>query len=224
MMKTKLIRNTTIAGLVAFLPVLAGAQTFSAQFTVTSLNGGGWVDNEESFGSGEPDRYFHFGVFDSNSNSLFNLCAVSCTSADSDPATLSARVLTYLTVNTGEGFWDFPDQSVTMILAGPQAYFYFGLWDRDNDADDSLGDHWFLANGNQSGTVVNNNLSPYYADNPIQTVGLRDVEGVGSAGNFEFSYEITFSEISAVPLPAPFWLLAAGLAGLLRTSARNVRS
>lgn len=179
----------------------------SVTFVAGSINGGGFVDDQEGFGEGDPDRYFRMAVFDSDEPNLLNAYANGGTD-DGIAATPDGKTLDNTAINTGLGLWDFADRQITKIIPDGPVFFYFGLFDEDTDADDSLGDHWFGSSSNTTLTMVfNNNASAYYPGNPIQTVGGNDVEGTGDANNFRVSLQVTFQ---AVPEPGTSGFMVAG--------------
>lgn len=209
-------------GILLLAATSAQADTITiAHFTVTDIWGGDGVDDQETFLQGDPDRYFSMAIFDSSSSSVLNACADGCIVDDADPSTQDGLTFASMTVNTGTGYYNIPDTTLTKVLAGPGAFFYFGLWDADNDADDALGDHWFFASSATSAVELsNNNSSPYYADHPIATINGKDVEGNGNANNFRFSFEVTFEQ---VPEPSSVILAALGLVGLAAWGWRRKR-
>ncbi len=211
-----------IVGAVWFFATPTHAATITtATFTVFAIDGGGFVNDQDPWPLGDPERYFRFGVFDAATSTILDACAAGCID-DGDPSTSDGRTFDQASWSTGSGFWDFPDRTITKVLSGSGAYFYFGLWDKDNDADDSLGDNWFFASAPISGFVYNNNQSPYYADNPISYVAGRDVEGTGDANNFRLQFSVTFDSVT-VPEPSSSLLLSASFAGLLVMSRKCTR-
>lgn len=205
-------------------PLLHADTIKIATFTITSINGGNFVDDSEGAFEGTPDRYFSMGIFDSAASSVLNACAAGCLD-DSDPTTEDGRILAVASSNSGVGSWIL-NRSITKVLSGPGAFFYFGLWDEDSDEDDALGSHWFFSSAEVTGTAVfNNNLSPYRADHPITTVAGRDVEGPGFANNYTLNYTVTFVEYgepdpspAAVPEAPPLLLLVTGISAIIASS------
>jgi hypothetical protein len=173
-----------------------GDASIIGNFTAHWIDGGGLVDDQDPFPLGDPDRYFSMGIFDNASS--FSACANGCT-GDTNPNTFDATTDAFTSENSGTGFWDFPDRTVSKVIqpGGTGAYFYFGLWDEDFDEDDSLGDHWFYANQPTGGIYLNNNAAPFYAGHPIETVGGREVEGIGDDRNFYLNYSVTFEDTTA---------------------------
>ena len=156
-----------------------GRATVTAHFQCTQDNGRLRRGEHRSVSRRDPELYFRQAVFDASSSSIFNACANDCSSDDGVPATLDGLTFDYCSWVEGCGTWDFPNQTLSKVIPDASgAYFYFGLWDEDNDEDDSMGDHWFYAAAPVSLSDWNNNVSPYYADNPIaNTCFARDVEG-----------------------------------------------
>jgi len=187
--------------LLALLPTPASAE-LRAHFRVEQINSGCWVDDQETFLEGDPDRYWRMAIFDSATSTIFNACAAGCT-PDTNPYTLDGYTSDYCTTNTGCGVWNFTDREISKVIPYQSgAYFYFGLWDDDVlDETDSLGDHWFWVSGPHSGTYNNNNSSPYYADNPISSFCGEGVEGIGDANNFSVTYAVWFDDTTSPSAP-----------------------
>ena len=180
------------AGAAMFWSAPASAD-LTAHFRAESIDGGCVNGDSEAIGAGDPDRYFRMAIFDEYS--LNQSCASGCTD-DGNTATEDVRSLDYCPQSTGCDAWNFANQTVSKVVPAGGVYFYFGLWDADSDADDSLGDHWFFANGPRTNrTDSNNNNSPYNADSPIvDTCSGRDVEGDGSSGNYDLTYSVWFTD------------------------------
>ena len=174
-----------------------------AHFQPTYIDGGCWVDSQRPWGAGDPDRFYSFGIFDESSNGLFNACSNGC-GDDGNEDTLNGTISERCGLNTGCGGWDIDDPLVSKIIPkGSGAFFYFGLWDDDFDANDSLGDHWLYTSTYVSAAGNNNNASPYYADSPIQNVCGADVEGIGDSNNFSIAYEIWFMDDDGPSFSSP---------------------
>ncbi len=183
------------------LPAVVRADLI-AHTRATSVNGGCAVDDHEGFGQGDPDRTLRMAIFDSVAVADSATCATDC-SDDGNPATADGKTLDYCTQSSSCGAFDFPDQLLEKVIPDNSgAYFYFGLWDMDLDANDSLGDHWLFASTRTvlSGTA-NNNASPYSADSPIAGMcyGFSDggdVEGGGNVGNYTLNQVSWFTDTS----------------------------
>jgi len=184
--------------------LLAGALPVQAQVTANlrleQINGGCFVNSQETIFQGDPDRYFRLGIFDSTAAPVLAACSTACT-GDATPGTQDGSVVDRCTISTGCALYDPADQTLSKVIPNLSgAYFYIGLWDDDDlpDADDSLGDHWLFASARFTSVApANNNLSPYRADNPIAFVCGDDVEGLGDPGNFNPRYSIWFTDQSA---------------------------
>jgi len=174
-----------------------------AHFQPTYIDSGCWVDSQRPWGAGDPDRFYSFGIFDNATDGVFNPCSNGC-GDDGNEDTLDGVIHERCGYNTGCGGWDIDDPEVSKVIPrGSGAFFYFGLWDDDFDANDSLGDHWLYTSHYYSASGNNNNASPYYADHPIQNVCGNDVEGIGDANNFSISYRIWFTDSDGPSFSAP---------------------
>lgn len=194
----RILTTAVLAG--CWLAATPATAELTAHFRAESIDGGCVNGDSEPAGAGDPDRYFRMAIFDKYA--LNQTCASGCTD-DGNAATEDVRSFDYCTQSTGCGAWNFTNQTVSKVVpGGGGVYFYFGLWDADSDADDSLGNHWFFAStARTSRTDSNNNSSPYDADTPISTTcGGRDVEGAGSANNYNVTYSTWFTDTTGPAL------------------------
>lgn len=196
-----MFRRHALVLLLLALPATAEA-VVQAHFRVESVNSGCLVNDEDPFPLGDPERYFRMAVFDGAATGILIACANGCTDNGS-PSILDGRTLDFCTYDTGCGSFNFADQEITKVLPdGAGAYFYFGLFDADDlDEDDSLGDHWLLADGFRSATASNTNSSPYYPAHSLATVCGDPVEGIGSTSNYQVTYRIWFEDTDGPPAP-----------------------
>ncbi len=167
-----------------------------ATFTVQDISGGCYVDDQETPFQGDPDRQFRMAIFDDDAAAPA-ACPVGC-AGDGDPSTIDGTSLDYCVTDTGCNTLTFSTQQITKVVADQTApSFYFGLFDDDGtDRTDSLGDHWITATGSESGTILNNNASPYDPESatPASVMCGFPTEGTGDASNFEFTYWISFQD------------------------------
>jgi len=187
----------------------------TAHFRVESISGGCFVDDMEGIFDGDPERYFRMAIFDDETATTLGACMVGCVD-DGIPATPDGRTADLCAWNTGCGGWNFADLTLDKVIPDQSgAYFYFGLWDEDSDADDSLGDHQeFRSTPTGSTQVSNNNLANYRADDPIQAVCGRDVEGSGVPGNYFLTYSAWFTDDTAPTLPSDLEVIDDSIAGV----------
>ena len=176
-----------------------------AEFTVTSLSQIANTDDSEGFLQYDPDLYYVMGIFDQASSS--------------SSSTWDVFGETNLVSTTGT--WNIPDTTISREVHLHRGYFYFALIDDDLDSDDLLGDHWFFANSDTSGSFIwNNNAAPF-----LPTALGLDTEGNGWSVNYRLNYEVTFTDttVPTVPIPGALWLLGSGLiclAGLRKKRKR----
>jgi len=193
-----------LAVLALLAPVAVSAKT-TARFSITQVPPVCNVDDSETILTGDPELHYTFGIFD-NSSSTVTGCGNGCNS-DNVPETLDAKTSVYCITTSTCGTWNFPDVTMTKVIPGHSgAYFYFGLWDDDTDATDSMGDHWFYRSSGISSNSWNNNASPYYAGSPITQVCGDAVEGLGWASNYRLYYSITFTDDTPPSVPTPVHL------------------
>lgn len=184
------------------VPAFAGAAVRVA-FTVTQATNICNVDDSESVLQGDPDLTYRMGIFDSNSSSILSACASGCVD-DGNPSTADARTHDNCAEVSTCGTWNFSNYTLSKYIQGRSgAYLYFGLWDVDVDANDSMGDHWVFRTGPFSGNSNNNNISPYHAGNPISSVCGESVEGGGWASNFRLYYSVDFTDDTPPLVPTP---------------------
>jgi hypothetical protein len=195
------------------LAALAAAEVraeLEAHFWVWWVRDGCRVNDFETPIQGNPDRYFRIGIFDADDHTVFTNCAPGC-SADTNPSTLDGQTWDWCSgYDSGCDTFDFPDTEISKVIPPNQgAYFYFGLFDVDADADDSLGDHWFYATSHvefYSPDPYNNNHSPYHPASYAITTCWGETQGVGEADNFDVAWVAWFMDTT--PPGAPPWIRA----------------
>ena len=198
-------RIVALVSSLLLLPAGAGRADVIATFRANFVDNVCNVDDSEPFTAGDPDLRFRMAVFDQASTSIFTACASGCFD-DGQPATLDGETVDRCGFTTTCGTWDFADLTLEKVVPNSSAvWFYFGLFDDDSDADDSMGDHWFGAGSSASGTVWNNNGSPYYPGAGfITTVCGDDVAEIGWANNYRLNWSVSFRDTDGpLPMSAP---------------------
>jgi len=179
----------------------ANATAYQVDYTMFGVSGF-QVNDHDAFPDGDPDLYFAMGISTNGSptemdlNIFFQTSPVTATSWNPGPITVSTVIEDVNLANT---------------------WFYFVLLDKDSDADDNLGSHWFQNTSTGSTSyfqnVLNNNAAPFQPD-----LFLTDIEGSGDFNNYNFNHGIS---IQPVPIPAAFYLFFTAITGLLIKSKKR---
>jgi len=198
-------RLLPLIALLLTFPVPARALTI-ANFQAHWVDNVCAVDDSEPFTAGDPDLRFRMAIFDAVSGSIFAACGAGCFD-DGVPSTLDGETLDQCGFVTTCGAWDFGDRLIQKVIPDNRsAYFYFGLFDDDTDADDSMGDHWVNYPSVPIATTAwNNNSSPYYPGvGHIIEVCSDPVAEIGWTNNYRLNYSIWFTDTDGpAPLTAP---------------------
>jgi len=198
-MKVRLLFITSI--LLIGIQSSANATAYQVDFTMFGISGFQVNDHDASL-LGNPDLYFAMGISTNGSPTEMNLQ----TFFQSNPVTTSIWNPGPITVST-----------IIEDVALTNTWFYFVLLDRDSDADDNLGSHWFQNTSNGATSyfqnVLNNNDAPFGPD-----FFLPNIEGAGDFNNYSFNHGIS---IQPVPVPAAFYLFFTAITGLLVRSKRH---
>ena len=193
------IRVAAILGCLLFGP--EAAATTQAHFWVGQAN----IANcscGDVWPYADPDPMYRMVIFDNNSGATLAACGTGCSAG-------AGRSYDGVCSSDEEvcGSWNFPDYELVKDIPGNSgAYFYFGIFDDDADASDSMGDHWVYATASDASShwEPNNNSSPYYPGSYLTAMCSGDVEGTGGASNWQLFNRIWFTDTtgpSTVPTP-----------------------
>ena len=181
----------------ALLSVLIGPAAeavVTAHVDLYRVDGGCLVNSQETPSQGDPERFFRAGFFDQSSTQVLGHCATGC-SADTKPETPDGATLDYCTYSRGCDQFAFPLKSLSKVTpAHAGVYFYFGLYDVDDDESDLLGDIWLYLEGSSAGPLLNNNASPYRPAAGLTSACGRTLEGAGTSGDYSLSYSAWFED------------------------------